>query len=216
MSVRVLYEFNLVGQLGYDEQITAAGKQMRRSARKSSRRTAKSASSITPVNHGPVPVAGITGVEPRGALDGVTNTALRRRTNVTCIWGVNDPFQLDHGAKKGAAKWGSLTPRLPPTGRRRLRRLRHRRHRTPPTVVQRSTRRATTSTVRRSLSDTSSGSASRVERERERGNDAPAFAFPPPVPLVCENWCCQGEARRSLESNTSIRTHRDSSERQSH
>jgi hypothetical protein len=48
-----------------------------------------------------------TRVEPRGALDGVTDTARLRRTNVTCIWGVSDPLQLDHGAKKGAAKWGS-------------------------------------------------------------------------------------------------------------
>ena len=36
-------------------------------------------------------------VEPRGALDGVTDTARLRRTNVTCIWGVSDPRKLSEG-----------------------------------------------------------------------------------------------------------------------
>jgi len=30
-------------------------------------------------------------VQPRSALDGVTDRARLRRTNVTCIWGVSDP-----------------------------------------------------------------------------------------------------------------------------
>jgi hypothetical protein len=42
--------------------------------------------------------------------------ALCRRTAGTCKWGVSDPLRVGPGAKKGAAKWGSLTPRLPPTG----------------------------------------------------------------------------------------------------
>jgi hypothetical protein len=37
------------------------------------------------------------------------------RTNVTRKWGVSDPLRTGRGAKKGAAKWGSLTPHLPPT-----------------------------------------------------------------------------------------------------
>ena len=56
-----------------------------------------------------------TRVEPRGALDGVTDTTQLRRTNVSCIWGVSDPLQLDHGAKKGGWQRGSLTPRSSPT-----------------------------------------------------------------------------------------------------
>jgi hypothetical protein len=56
-----------------------------------------------------------TSVEPRGALGGVTDTARLRRTNVTCIWGVSDPLQPDHGAKKGGWQRGSLTPRMLPS-----------------------------------------------------------------------------------------------------
>ncbi len=56
-----------------------------------------------------------TRVEPRNALDGVTDTARARRTNVTCIWGVSDPLKLVHGAKKGGWQRGSLTPRFSPT-----------------------------------------------------------------------------------------------------
>lgn len=33
------------------------------------------------------------------------------RTDVTFVWGVSDPLQLDHGAKKGGWQVGSLTPR---------------------------------------------------------------------------------------------------------
>ena len=56
-----------------------------------------------------------TKVEPRGALDDVTDTTQVRRTNVTCIWGVSDPLQLDHGAKKGGWQRGALTPQMPPS-----------------------------------------------------------------------------------------------------
>jgi len=35
------------------------------------------------------------------------------RTNETRKWGVSDPLQTGRGAKKGAAKWGSLTPQTP-------------------------------------------------------------------------------------------------------
>jgi hypothetical protein len=56
-----------------------------------------------------------TRVEPRGALDGVAETARLLRTNVTRIWGVSDPLQLDHGAKKGGWQRGSLTPQMLPS-----------------------------------------------------------------------------------------------------
>ncbi len=36
--------------------------------------------------------------------------ALSHRTIVTCKWGVSDPRRARRGAKKGAAKCGSLTP----------------------------------------------------------------------------------------------------------
>jgi hypothetical protein len=45
-----------------------------------------------------------------GALDSVTGIALSRRMIVTCMWGVSDPLRAARGAKKGAARWGSLTP----------------------------------------------------------------------------------------------------------
>ena len=56
-----------------------------------------------------------TTVEPRGALDGVTDTARFRRTNVTCIWGVSDPRKLRRGTVIGGWQRGSLTPQMPPS-----------------------------------------------------------------------------------------------------
>ena len=49
-----------------------------------------------------------------GALDSVTGIALSRRMIVTCMLGVSDPLRATRGAKKGAAKWGSLTPHWAP------------------------------------------------------------------------------------------------------
>jgi hypothetical protein len=46
-----------------------------------------------------------------GALDSVIGMALARRTIATCMRDVSDPLRAGRGAKKGAAKWGSLTPR---------------------------------------------------------------------------------------------------------
>ncbi len=48
-----------------------------------------------------------------GALGSVMDGAQFRRTTATCNRGVSDPLRTGRGAKKGAAKWGSLTPRLP-------------------------------------------------------------------------------------------------------
>jgi len=70
-----------------------------------------------------------------GAFDGVTGIALSRRTIVTCTWGVSDPRRAGPGAKKGAAKWGSLTPHCRFARLRQRRRLRHRRQRAPPAVA---------------------------------------------------------------------------------
>jgi hypothetical protein len=49
-----------------------------------------------------------TALDTGGAFSGVTGIALPRRTNVTRTSGVSDPRRAGRGAKKGAAKWGSL------------------------------------------------------------------------------------------------------------
>jgi hypothetical protein len=46
------------------------------------------------------------------AFGGLTGIAPSRRMIATCMWGVSDPLRAGRGAKKGAAKWGSLTPPL--------------------------------------------------------------------------------------------------------
>jgi hypothetical protein len=51
-----------------------------------------------------------TALNTGAALRGVTGIAPSRRMIVTCMWGVSDPLRAGRGAKKGAAKWGSLTP----------------------------------------------------------------------------------------------------------
>ena len=54
-----------------------------------------------------------TAVDSGGAFSAVTGIALSRRTIVTWPSGVSDPRRAGRGAKKGAAKWGSLTPHWP-------------------------------------------------------------------------------------------------------
>jgi hypothetical protein len=49
-----------------------------------------------------------------GALGDVADTARFCRTTMTSIWGVSDPPRRGGGVKKGAAKWGSLTPQMHP------------------------------------------------------------------------------------------------------
>ena len=56
-----------------------------------------------------------TALDTGAAYGGVTDIAPSRRMIVTCNWGVSDSLRAGRGAKKGAAKWGSLTPQLPPT-----------------------------------------------------------------------------------------------------
>jgi hypothetical protein len=51
-----------------------------------------------------------TALDTCAAFGGVAGIAPSRRMIVTCIWGVSDPMRAGRGAKKGAAKWGSLTP----------------------------------------------------------------------------------------------------------
>jgi hypothetical protein len=58
---------------------------------------------------------GAHAVELCVALDRCRVQARSLRTNVTCVWDVSDPLQLDHGAKKGGWQRGSLTPHLSPT-----------------------------------------------------------------------------------------------------
>jgi hypothetical protein len=49
-----------------------------------------------------------TASDTGGALDDRRGRARFCRTTATCIWGVSDPLQLDHGAKKGGWQRGSL------------------------------------------------------------------------------------------------------------
>ena len=53
-----------------------------------------------------------TALDTGAAFGGATGIAPSRRMIVTCMWGVSDPLGAAHGAKNGAAKQGSLTPRL--------------------------------------------------------------------------------------------------------
>jgi hypothetical protein len=76
--------------------------------------------------------AGCVMAEPCGALDSCQGHARFVRTNVTWVFGRERPLRLDHGAKKGAAKWGSLTPHCRQQPRRYRHGRRHGRHRAPP------------------------------------------------------------------------------------
>jgi ribosomal protein L11 methylase PrmA len=51
-----------------------------------------------------------TALDTGAAFGGVTGIAPSHRMIVTCMWGVSDLLRAGRGAKKGAAKWGSLTP----------------------------------------------------------------------------------------------------------
>ena len=88
----------------------------------------KNLSSDVPADEVHVGVTHDTG----GALGDVSDEALFCRMTATCIWGVSDPLGTGLGAKKGAAKWGSLTPHLPPCGVARLCEFEHGRHTAPP------------------------------------------------------------------------------------
>jgi hypothetical protein len=51
-----------------------------------------------------------TALDAAAAFGGVAGIAPSCRMIATCMWGVSDPLRAGRGAKKGAAKWGSLTP----------------------------------------------------------------------------------------------------------
>jgi hypothetical protein len=61
--------------------------------------------------------ATLVAAESCGALHNCQRHALFVRTNATSVLGVSDPSRIGRGAKKGAAKWGSLTPTASDGGR---------------------------------------------------------------------------------------------------
>jgi hypothetical protein len=73
-----------------------------------------------------------TALDTRAALRGVTSIAPSRRMIVTGMWGVSDPLRARRGAKKGAAEWGSLTPRCRLCSAATAAPTPDRRHKTPP------------------------------------------------------------------------------------
>jgi hypothetical protein len=87
-----------------------------------------------------------TALDAGAAFGGVAGIAPSCRMIATCMWGVSDPLRAGRGAKKGAAKWGSLTPRW------RSARLRHRR------------RLETGGTERRPAADGKPRTAKKIER----------------------------------------------------
>ena len=52
-----------------------------------------------------------TAADTGGALNDGSDRARFSLDERECIWGVSDPRRAERGAKKGAAQWGSLTPR---------------------------------------------------------------------------------------------------------
>ena len=122
-----------------------------------------------------------TALDTGAAFGGVTGSAPSRRMIVTCMWGVSDPLRAGRGAKKAAAKWGSLTPHCAPCSAATAARTAKpaaqnaagvrpeaadwQEHRT--SFVLHKAKRAV-------------GSAS--ESVSGRGNGAPEFRFPHPVP----------------------------------
>jgi hypothetical protein len=73
-----------------------------------------------------------TALDTGGAFGGVIGIAPTHRMIVTCMLGVSDPLMAGRGAKKGAAKWGSLTPYWPLCSAATAAPTRDRRHRAPP------------------------------------------------------------------------------------
>jgi hypothetical protein len=122
-----------------------------------------------------------TALDTGAAFAGVTGIAPSRRMIVTCMWGVSDPLRAGRGAKKGAAKMASLTPRLP--------------WRSTATVARRALPAAQSATgVSPETADWQEHERSfPCERRARRvlgapvvrssdGNGAPEFRFPHPVP----------------------------------
>ena len=76
-------------------------------------------------------------VEPRGALDGVTDKARFRRTNSDMHLGRERPPKTGPGTVIGGWQRGSLTPQMPPSVPLTPRGLRHGRQRAPPGDIER-------------------------------------------------------------------------------
>jgi hypothetical protein len=134
-----------------------------------------------------------TALDTGAAFGGVTSIAPSRRMIVTCMWGVSDPLRAGRGAKKGAAKWGSLTPHWLLCSAARAAPTRERRHRAPPAadgkaqtgskieIVQRQCDPCTPRTVRVSA-----------------GERCSRVLVPPPCsPLKCPDNRQPGKARRA-------------------
>jgi hypothetical protein len=123
-----------------------------------------------------------------GALDNGIGMALSRRTTVTCMGGVSDPLRAGRGAKKGAARWGSLTPRLSlcsaataaPAGDRRHSEATNWQEDRASIIVQRTMRAVYSTTV----------------RESARGTVLPSFGSPTLFPFSCPGPGNQGGRRR--------------------
>jgi hypothetical protein len=123
-----------------------------------------------------------TALDTGAALGGVIGIAPSRRMIVTRMWGVSDPQRAGRGAKKGAAKWGSLTPHC------RFARLRQRR-RLATGGKERRRQWYPNSQTSKNMDGPHVRHRSNDARDRparrflSRGNGAPEFRFPHPVPL---------------------------------
>jgi hypothetical protein len=73
-----------------------------------------------------------TPLDTGAAFGGITGIAPSRRMIVTCMWGVSNRLRAWRGAKKAAAKWGSLTPHWSLCSAATAAPTRDRRHRAPP------------------------------------------------------------------------------------
>jgi hypothetical protein len=117
------------------------------------------------------------------ALDNECGRVQFDRTNETRKWGVSDPLGTGLGAKKGAAKWGSLTPHLPPCVVASPHRQEHGRHRAPPADVRRSSRLETTCVVASLLvAIVARAAAPRMRPAFDEGERCSRLSVPPPVP----------------------------------
>jgi hypothetical protein len=111
-----------------------------------------------------------------------TGDALFRRTSETCKRGVSDPLWTGRGAKKGAAKWGSLTPHLPHCTIATATQAATRPAQSAALDVRRSARPPTTLALAGVRSTATSKRPLRTRPAFSQGNGAPEFPFPHPVP----------------------------------
>jgi hypothetical protein len=120
-----------------------------------------------------------TRVEPRGALDGVMETARLRRTKVTYIWDVSDPLFQRLEPRQEGGRGGRSRPRCLLHRFRQPRRLRHGRHKAPPAAPQRNRSVARTSTSRSCSQRYSRHRAFDGELRAEKGEHSSRVCVPP-------------------------------------